>query len=161
MTNLTFAGWVDPLAASYRENHAEVVRLARRLTDEQLSRPTGDEGWAVRTEIVHIAASDPDFAATLGAILEGRTPDLSIFADIDARNARNLEAWQERSIDDVASALEESGEALQGLLARLSDEDEARQPDGMPFPLGQLIRGYGQHGSYHLGQMQRAIGQGR
>lgn len=161
MTDLTFAEWVEPLAVSYRENYAEVVRLARWLTDEQLSRPTGDEGWSVRTEVVHMAASDQDFANTLGAILDGRTPDLSIFVDIDARNARNLETWKERSIEDVAVALEKSGDVLQELLVRLGDEDETRQPDGMPFPLGQLIRGYGQHGPYHLGQMQRAIGQGR
>lgn len=159
MTAHSFAAWVEPLAASYRENRADVVQIARSLSDEQLSRPTGDEGWSVRKEVLHIAASDPDFVKTLGTILDGATPDLSIFTDIDARNARNLEAWKDRDMQDVAGELESNGRLLQDLLARLTVEDGSRQPEGMPFPLGQLIVGYGQHGPYHLGQIRKAIGQ--
>jgi uncharacterized damage-inducible protein DinB len=135
--------------------------MARTVTEEQLSRPTGDEGWSVRKEFTHIAASDPDFVKTLRAILDGSTPDLSVFADIDARNARNLEAWKDRSMEEIADELERNGQVLQDLLARLTDDDEARQPEGMPFPLSGLINGYGQHGPYHLGQIRRAVGQGR
>ncbi len=160
MTAHSFAAWVEPLAASYRENRADIVQLTRTLTDEQLSLATGDEGWSVREEVTHIAASDPDFVTTLGAILDGGTPDLSIFNEIDARNARNLEAWKSRSIEEIAGELEKNGHALQALLARLTVEDETRQPDGMPFPLAGLINGYGQHGPYHLGQIRAAIGEG-
>jgi uncharacterized damage-inducible protein DinB len=158
MTTHSFAAWVEPLAASYRGNRAEVVQLARTLTEEQLSRPTGDEGWSVRKEVTHIAASDPDFVRTLNAILDGGTPDLSLFTDIDARNARNLEAWKDRSVEEIAGELESNGLALQDLLARLADDDEGRQPEGLPFPIGFLINGYGQHGPYHLGQIRQAIG---
>ena len=156
----TFAAWVEPLASSYRENRADVLELARTLTDDQLSLPTDDAGWSVREEATHIAASDPDFIKMLGALLDGEPLDMSVFADIDDRNARNLAAWKERSIDEVSGALEDNGRVLQELLARLTDEDENRQPEGMPFPLSGLINGYGQHGPYHLGQIRAAIGEG-
>jgi len=159
MASRKFAAWVEPLAASYRESRADLVQLARTLTDEQLSRPTGDEGWSVRKEVTHIAASDPDFLKTLNAILDGGTPDLDIFTDIDARNARNLERWKNRSMEEMTGELESNGQALQDLLARLTADDKARQPEGLPFPLGFLINGYGQHGPYHLGQIRQAIGQ--
>lgn len=155
-----FVSWVEPLAASYRANRADVVQVARAVSGEQLSLPTGDEGWSVRQEIVHVAASDPDFVRTLGEILDGKALDLTIFTDIDARNARNLESWKDRSIKEVADELENNGRTLQVLLSRLTDEDESRQPEGMPFPLGGLINGYGQHGPYHLGQIRAAIGEG-
>src|SRR5262245_60369394 len=128
MSERTFAAWVEPLAASYRENRAAVVELARGLSDEQLARATGDEGWSVRTEFTHIAASDPDFVKTLTLILDGGKADLSIFNDIDARNARNLDAWKDRSMPNIAAALENNGRTLQLLLSRLTDEDESRQP---------------------------------
>lgn len=156
----TFAPWVEPLAASYRENRAVAVRLARSLTREQMSAPTGDEGWAVREEMLHIAASDPDFLRVLGAIIGGETPDTGVFADIDKRNARNLSEWASRTLQEVGDELEANGLALQELLSQLTDEDEVRQPEGMPFSIGQLIVGYGSHGPYHVGQVRAAIGQG-
>ncbi len=160
MAEYEFAAWVESLAASYRGDRAEAVQLARSLSDGELKRPTGDEGWTVREEIVHVAASDTDFVRTLGSILDGGTPDMSVFADIDARNARNLAAWQGRSMGEVANELERNGHATQEMLARLTDADESRQPDGLPFPLNQLLNGYGQHSPYHLGQIRRAVGGG-
>src|SRR4029079_17499282 len=130
----------------------------RSLTDAEMSRPTGDEGWSVRQEMLHIAASDADFLPVLTAIVSGKTPDTSVFADIDARNARNLAAWQSRPMNEVADELENNGIATQELLGRLTDDDESRQPDGVPFAIGQLIAGYGQHGPYHLGQIRQALG---
>jgi uncharacterized damage-inducible protein DinB len=154
-----FATWVEPFAVAYREHRVDAVRAARAMSESDLDRPTGDEGWSVREEMLHIAASDGDFIGALSAIIAGGAPDMSLFADIDGRNARNLAAWQGRSMDEVATAYEKNGRALQGLLARLTDEDESRQPEGMPFAISQLIAGYGQHGPYHLGQVRQALGQ--
>ena len=156
----TFASWVELPAASYRENRAEAVRLARSLTREQMAAPTGDEGWTVREEMLHIAASDPDFIRALGEIIRGGSPDMSLFNDIDKRNARNLSEWASRPMREVGDELESNGEALQRLLAQLKEDDESRQPDGMPFSIGQLVAGYGTHGPYHVGQVHAAIGQG-
>ena len=157
MTRYEFAIWVGPLAAAYREDRAEAVRIARSVSDVELSRPTGDEGWSVREEMLHIAASDTDFVGVLGAIVRGETPDTSVFADIDARNARNLAAWQGRSMRELADELESNGRETQELLSQLKVEDESRQPGGVPFAIGQLLAGYGQHGPYHVGQIRQAL----
>src|SRR5262245_1593403 len=100
-TSLTFADWVAPHAASYRENRAGAASLARSLSDEQLQRPAPDAGWTVRDELVHLASTDPDFIGVLGAIVAGETPDTSVFANVDGRNAHNLAAWTDRSMSDV------------------------------------------------------------
>src|SRR5581483_9180931 len=146
---LTFAAWVAPHAAAYQQHRAEAARLARSLSPEQLARPAADAGWTVRDEILHIASSDPDFIGMLGPLVAGGTPDTSAFADIDARNARNLAAWANRSMAEAAEALERNGREIEALLAQLKDEDETRQPDGLPFPLGQIVMGYGMHAAYH------------
>jgi uncharacterized damage-inducible protein DinB len=158
MNENKFAAWVEPFAKQYRENRADAIDLARSLSADALGRPTGDTGWSVREELVHIAASDSDFLRTLGAILRGENVDTSVFADIDARNARNLAECQGRSIEQVASDLEQNGEALQKLVAQLTDGDESRQPEGFPFPLRGLIEGYGMHEPYHVAQIRTAIG---
>jgi hypothetical protein len=157
---MALAAWVQPFADSYRDSHAVAVQLARTLTREQMATPTGDEPWTVREEMLHIAASDPDFIRVLTAIVRGEAPDTSVFADIDKRNARNLSEWASRSMQEVGDELESNGLVLQGLLAQLKDEDEARQPAGVPFATKDLIAGYGQHAPYHIGQIRKAIGQG-
>ncbi len=158
VTERSFAPWVEPFAAKYRESREEALRLARSLTPADLGKPAGDDAWTVRDELVHIAGADPDFLRTLGAVVRGETADTSIFADIDARNARNLEARKDFAITRIADDLAANGEALQDLLAKLTAADEARQPEGFPFPLRGLVEGYGGHEPYHLGQIQRAIG---
>ena len=152
-----FATWVQPIAASYHDAHLEAIQRARMLNAGELALPTGDRGWSVRDELAHMAASDEDFIATLGAVLDGKQVDFSVFADIDARNARNLDAWSTRSVEDIASALERSDAALQELLARLTPEDEQRTPEGFPFPLSQMLQGYGMHHPYHLEQISGAL----
>jgi uncharacterized damage-inducible protein DinB len=155
-TATSFAAWVVPQVAAYREHRAEAARLARSLSADQLARPAADAGWTVRDELVHIASTDPDFVGMLRSLVAGGTPDTSAFADVDARNARNLAAWAERSMAYVADALERNGREIEALLARLTDEDERRQPDGIPFPLGQIVMGSGMHAAYHVANARMA-----
>ncbi|MBI5288456.1 MAG: maleylpyruvate isomerase N-terminal domain-containing protein [Chloroflexi bacterium] len=153
-----FAAWVSPLAARDRDARAEAARLARSLSAGDLTKPTADAGWSVGDELKHMASSDPDFLKVLGAILGGEAVDMTVFADIDARNATHLAERRERSMDETATELEESGRSMGVLLARLTDEDESRQPEGLPFPLRALIDGYTMHAPYHVEQIKAALG---
>jgi len=157
MTTQQFAAWVEPWAQSYSDVRREGAARARTATAAELSQATGDEGWTVREELLHLAASDTDFIDALGAMVDGRTPDTDVFIDIDARNKRNLAKWQSRSMEDVASALEHNIGTLHGLLGRLTADDERRRPDGIPLEIGQLVKGYGQHSPYHLAQIRDAL----
>jgi uncharacterized damage-inducible protein DinB len=152
-----FASWVEPIAMRYRESGAAAVALARSLRGDELTRPTGDAGWSVREELAHMAASEADFVATLGAVVRDETVDASTFADIDSRNARNLAARSERSPAEIAAELEQESAELNRLLTQLKAEDAARTPDGMPFSLEQLLTGYSMHSPYHLGQIRAAL----
>jgi uncharacterized damage-inducible protein DinB len=158
MATQDFAAWVAPLAARDGESRAEAIRLARSLGERELAKPTGDTGWCVRDELAHMAGSDVDFLRALGALVCGEQADTSLFADIDARNARNLEARRGRSIGEIAGELEKSGGELRSLLGRLTPSDQSRQPEGFPFAVGALIDGYTQHGQYHVAQVRAALG---
>lgn len=151
------APWVEPIAAKYRDSHAQVVRTAGRLSADDLAKPSGDAGWTVRDELIHIAASLSDFATTLGAAVRGLHVDMSRFADIDASNASNLASRAGYSTDDVVRDVERDGRTVQELLAQLTPADESRQPDGVPFPLGRLLQGYAMHDPYHLGQIHAVL----
>jgi uncharacterized damage-inducible protein DinB len=155
-----YAAWVLPLVERDRTARAEAARLARIVQDGQLAAQTGDAGWSVRDEFAHMAGADATFAPVLQTILAGETPDLSVFANIDANNARMIALNRGRPMSDLADALDESGRVLAALFARLTDTDESRQPDGVPIPLGAMINGYTQHHAYHVGQVQAALGLG-
>jgi hypothetical protein len=157
MSTQRFVAWVAPIAAKYRASQAEAVQIARSVSDAELSRSTSDDGWTVRDELVHIEASTADFVETLGTLLRGDAVDMSVFADIDGRNARNLTARKDRPMADIVNDLASVSSALAELLAQLTDEDELRQPAGMPFPLGQMMEGYAMHDPYHIGQIRGAI----
>ena len=59
-------------------------------------------------------------------------------------------------IGEISEELERNGTIVQDLLTLLGAEDEARQPEGFPFPLRDLLSGYGQHDVYHIDQIRRA-----
>lgn len=104
-----------------------------------------------------MAAADSDFIPTLDSILAGGTPDASIFAHIDERNAEHLAARENQPIAEVADELERNAHAIDELLLKLTDDDQSRTPQGVPFAVGQLIDGYAQHHAYHLGQINAAL----
>lgn len=152
-----FAEWVRPIAASYHDAHEEAIEQARTLSHDDLAKPTGDSGWSVRDELSHMAASDGDFVNTLTALVSGEKVDLSLFDNIDERNARHLAGWADRAREEIASELERRDGELQALLARLTADDEQRTPEGMPFPLADMLRGYEMHHRYHLEQIAAAL----
>jgi len=152
-----YAPWVEPHAQSLAFARGEAARIARFVSANDLALPTGDEGWTLRDEMVHIIASDDDFVVTLSSILDGAEPDTRIFADIDERNSRNLSARRQLSTSDIASALERGAHAIDELVLQLGDDDEQRTPRGVPMSLGQLIAGYSRHAPYHLGQINAAL----
>jgi hypothetical protein len=157
VSDAKFAAWVEPIAVAYHDAHVEAIEHARALSDEDLAKPTGDSGWSVRDELAHMAASDGDFVETLKAVIDGKQVDLTVFDNIDERNARNLTVWADRSRKDIAKELERNDGKLQELLAQLKPEDETRTPAGFPFPLEKMLQGYGMHHPYHLEQIAGAL----
>jgi uncharacterized damage-inducible protein DinB len=154
---LHFADWVAPIAARHRDVRAETEQLAATLSPEQLARETSD-GWSIRDQFVHIATSEANVVSLLRAIARSEAPDLSVFADLDAKNARTLAEMQGYPMDALRSDLAARGLELQDALAKLGADDEATQYEGMPFPLGQLVAGYAGHEPYHLDQIRAVVG---
>jgi uncharacterized damage-inducible protein DinB len=152
-----FASWVEPIAAAYHDAHEEAIERARTLTDEDLARATGDSGWSIRDELAHMASADSDFVATLTKLVSGERVDLSIFDNIDERNATHLTGWADRPREDIATELERHDSEMQALLARLTPEDETRTPEGFPFPLEKMLQGFAMHHPYHLEQIAGAL----
>lgn len=160
MNELGFAAWVAPIAAAHRAARDETVRLARSLPDPDLARETGDRGWTVRDEFVHIGTSETNVVKVLRAVVDGGAADTSFFQDLDANNARALDAARGRPMPAVADDLERLQRDLQTTLAGLTADDEARRYTGLPFPIGQVVAGYQRHEPYHLRQIREAIAAG-
>jgi uncharacterized damage-inducible protein DinB len=154
---LHFADWVAPIAARHRDVRAETEQLAATLSPEQLARETSD-GWSIRDQFVHIATSEANVVRVLTAIARSETPDLSLFNDLDANNARTLAEQRDRPMDAVRADLAHRGRELQSALTQLTPEDQSRRFEGIPFPVGDLVAGYAGHEPYHLGQIQAATG---
>ena len=142
MNDAKFAAWVEPIAVAYHDAHVEAIERTRTLSDEELAKPTGDSGWSVRDELAHMAASDGDFVRTLSAVVSGGQVDLSIFDNIDERNARNLDQLGDplaRRHRHGARAQRRQAAGAAGTVD--TPEDEARTPEGFPFPLAQMLAG--------------------
>jgi uncharacterized damage-inducible protein DinB len=157
MSGRSLAAWVESIAYAYHDAHAEAIERARTLSDADLAKPTGDSGWSVRDELAHMAAADGDFVRTLSAVINGEQVDFRMFDNIDERNAHHLAGWSDRPREDIVAELDRHDGELQELLTRLTPEDEARTPDGFPFPLAQMLQGYAMHHPYHLEQIAGAL----
>jgi hypothetical protein len=55
MSALAFVAWVDPIATTYRERRAELVRFAGELPADAWSLPSPDDGWDCHDLLAHVA----------------------------------------------------------------------------------------------------------
>ena len=159
MTTRTFAKWVEPAAAELRQGRAEIVRTANQLLPEHWSMPSPLEGWSYKDLLAHLATGDWVFQTVLGAVTGGEPFDLAqIDLDfINAGNARLLEERKGRSPQELIAEATAEGEETQELLAKLTDADESRTPEGRPMSLAEGLRRFPGHDRDHLSQLKTAL----
>ena len=155
--NRAFTGWVEPIAALYRENRASLVVYARSLPYDAWARPSPDPGWTCKDLLAHTAGdTGQNLHIALHAILAGRAVPDELFTDFDGRNARDIRARRDRTVPQLIDELIAAGEETQRLLAQLTDEDERRHEPGLRGALPDALRALASHDTAHLDQLRAA-----
>ncbi len=162
MTERTYAGWVEPIAARNREDDAQVLAFARSIPEEAWAWPSGLNGWTCKDIMAHIGnGNDQLFQQLLRQVIAGDKVDTEIFrtVDTDGENATGIAERSSLSPAEVIAEFEEAGEEVLDLLAGLTAEHEHYQQDDPPFILKGFMDLIGKesHSIEHLKQMKAAL----
>ena len=156
MTERTFALWVESIATKLRESRAQVTDLARSIPAEAWSRPSPLPGWTYKDLLAHLAPNEY-LNPVLRAVVANEPLNASIFADVDARRAQQLEERRDRSVEELIAELEMGSEETQELLSHLTEADENRRQADIPISLTEGLRNFLEHDHEHLAQLRTAL----
>ena len=161
MNEITFAGWVIPIAARFRSTRQKVAELAPEIPEDAWRLPSPVEGWTYRDVLAHLAEGDAAVRLVIKAVLEGADTDMRPQNEQrESRNAAILQRGATHTIDELISTALQDSEETRLLLSRLNDDDEAvlvitsrTRPD--PITLGACLTVY-HHDEEHLAQLREA-----
>jgi len=156
MTTRTFASWVAPLAAEFRENRVALLEFARSLPAQAWDQASPLEGWTYKDLLAHLAAgNDKQIPLLLRAVIARTRVEPAWFGD--AMNARNVDERRGRSIDELEAELERDGEEILDLLAQLTDEHAGLRQEDFPQTFGESLPLFTAHDHEHLAQLRTAL----
>ena len=159
MADRTYASWVEKIAAKDRERRTQLLELVHRLSPEDWERPSPLEGWTLKDLLAHLAGgTSKNFQTILEAVVGRQPVDPSVLADVDAKNRRDVEDRKDKSIGELVSEIQGEAEAIDLLLARLTEEDKDLRQGNIPMSLGEgLSQDPGGHYRTHLADFKEAL----
>ena len=159
MPDRTYASWVEPIASKDREGREELLQLVRRLSPEDWERQSPLEGWTLKDLLAHLAGgTGKNFQTILEAVVGRQQVDPSVLADVDAKNNQDVEDRKDRSVGELLSEIQGEAEAIDLLLARLTEEDKDLRQENIPMSLGEgLSQDPGGHYRTHLADFKAAL----
>ena len=159
MVDRAYASWVEPIAAKDRESRTELLELVHRLSPEDWERPSPLEGWTLKDLLAHLAGgTSKNFQTILEAVVGRQPVDPSVLADVDAKNKQDVEDRKDKSIGELVSEIQGEAEAIDLLLARLTEEDKDLRQGNIPMSLGEgLSQDPGGHYRTHLADFKEAL----
>lgn len=161
MSERTFAAWVEPIAATLRDNREQVLAFARARPDDAWARPSGAEGWTCKDILAHLAGgNDRLFQAVLRRVIAREAIEASLLSpDTDGENARGVEQRRTKTAGELIDDLQADGEEVQHLLSQLQDGDEDMRQERPPFILKGFVEFVGKehHDLEHLAQLRAAL----
>lgn len=158
MTTRTFVPWVQPVADQVRETRTQIARTARSLLPEHWSLPSPLEGWTHRDLLAHLAGdTDKNIQTVLSSVVARQPLDPALFAEVDAKNARDLAERSGRSVEELVAEIEHDRDAILDLLAQLQDEHAGLRQADFPLSLGEALPTFPEHDREHLSQLKTAL----
>ena len=159
MADRAYASWVEPIAAKDRESRTELLELVHRLSPEDWERPSPLEGWTLKDLLAHLASgTGKNFQTILEAVVGRQPVDPSVLADVDAKNKQDVEDRKDLSVGELLSEIEGESEAIDLLLARLTEEDKDLRQGNIPMSLGEgLSQDPGGHYREHLAHFKETL----
>jgi len=160
MTTLTFAAWVEPVAAELRQSRHEVVRAATQYLPEFWGWMSPLQGWTYKDLLAHLATGDWVMHTVLRAVIANEPVEVAKVTNLDwvaEGNARFLAERKERSPEELIAEVEAEGDETQELLSQLSEADEQLTQEGAPMSLSDYLRLFPGHDRAHLAQLRVAL----
>ncbi len=139
----------------YVAGHAEVVAALDGVTDDELDRAGGPDGWTARQVVHHLADSETNSYIRIRKLLAEERP--TIHGYDEERWAAALH--YDRPIDASLAVLAAVRAASAQLLARLADDDWSREgthTESGRYTLDDWLRIYAGHAHEHAAQIRRA-----
>ena len=159
MPDRTYASWVEPIAAKDRESREDLLVLVRTLSPEEWERPSPLEGWTLKDLLAHLAGgTGKNFQTILEAVVGRQPVDPSVLADVDAKNRQDVAARKDKSVGELLSEIQGEAEAIDLLLAQLTEDDRDLRQGNIPMSLGEgLNQDPGGHYRTHLADFKEAL----
>jgi uncharacterized protein (TIGR03083 family) len=155
MSEAGFAPWVEPIAGGLARSRQDIEHTVRRIPAEAWAEPSGYPGWTYKDHLSHLPHAHSGLHDVLQAVVEGRTPDFSRYANIDALNEQNRQDRLETPVEDLIAAFARESEGTQRALASLTAEHA--EVNFGPMTLSQALSGFAMHDLEHLEQMKKAL----
>ena len=160
MSDQNFAAWVEPIAAMFSQQRADLVDLVQSVPVEAWGRPSPNEGWTYRDLLGHVATRDPrDRRLVLNAVItKTRLDPAQLPAEEDVPiNDRLLDQVRDASVGELAERLEEDTEEILDLLSQLTDEHQQLKQREFPMSLSEALRQMPEHERMHMEQLRTAL----
>ena len=161
---IQYALWVEPIAATFREQRAELVELVRSIPEKAWTKTSPNEEWTYRDLLGHVATRDSrDWRLVLTAVVTKTRLDpaqLPVEEETPI-NEGLLAQVEELSPEQVARRLEADSDEMLDLLAKLNDEDADLRQHDFPMSLGEALSQMPQHERMHMEQLRTALTEGR
>ena len=102
MTDRTYCGWVEPIAAQDRAVREELLEFVRTIPAGDWSRPSGLEDWTLKDLLAHLAGgTGKNFQTILEAVVKQEPLDPAVLADPDERNRADVEERKGHTVAEL------------------------------------------------------------
>lgn len=106
-----------------RSQHDSIPKIILDKDDEKLYKSPAPVKWSAFDNIVHLAKYQPAFIDRINTILETDEP---VFERYSADNDPEFAQWQQWTLDEVWTRLQQDRERLFALISNLTDEEIRR-----------------------------------
>ena len=113
-----------------RRGHAELVRFADNLSEEERQKIGEGDQWTARDLLSHVVEWRRSNTEDMNAYDRGEA--VTATQDEDAENAARMAKYRTKSWDEVRQAVDQTQTAILALVERLTDE-QLNDPQRYPF----------------------------
>ncbi|MGB2693689.1 MAG: DinB family protein [Dehalococcoidia bacterium] len=160
MTTRTFAPWVEPIAAAFQRQRAELAELVRSIPLEAWDRPSPNEGWTYRDLLGHVATRDPrSMRLVLEAVVTKNPLDPAQLLSEEESPINNqlLAEVRDFAIEQMVAYIDADTSGLLDLLAKLGSDDKDLRQAEFPISLSEALGMMPQHDRMHMEQLRTSL----
>jgi len=111
-----------PILTKLDASRAKLLASIAGLDEAALDARPADDGWSIRQNLTHIAASEADHCRVIAVIAGGDLDRLPAAVDRDAHNAARLAELGPLTLPQILDALADQRARTEALFARLTAE---------------------------------------